>query len=178
MFCFSSNLYFTFLCNYIYVFAQQCPSVTNVLYFPTIMSLQNTCTFRRSTKWAYYPFNITRKDIFCSAFYFKWKYFVLNDHILSETICLFCSCVFFSNMFPKIKFTANFYSKVIFFIFCLRKYLLLYFAEFQLLMCHNSIVNISENLNKLNLLKICLQVTYQTDFCIPFYYGKKWYLIF
>ena len=76
----------------------------------------------------YCPFDITRKDVFCLAFYFKWKYFVLNDHILSETICLFCFCVLFSNMYPKIKFMAknwsdlcNFYSKVIFWNFWLRK---------------------------------------------------------
>ena len=122
--------------------------------------------------------DITRKDIFCLAFYFKWKYFVLNDHILSETICLLCFCVLFSNMYPKIKFMAkhwsdlcNFYSKVIF--WC---------AEFELLMFHNNIVKLSEKLNKRNLLKICLQVTYPTDFCmiwLHFYYGKKWkYLIF
>ena len=46
-------------------------------------------------------------------------------------------------------------------------------------MFHNNIVKISEKLNKQNLLKISLQVTYPTDFCIHFYYGKKWnYLIF
>ena len=83
----------------------------------------------------YCPFDITRKDVFfffffsCLAFDFKWKYFVLTDHILSKTICLFCFCVFFSNSYPKIKFTAknwsdlcNFYSKVIFWIFCLWRY--------------------------------------------------------
>ena len=35
------------------------------------------------------------------------KYFVLIDIILSETICLFCFCVLFSNIYPKIKFTAK-----------------------------------------------------------------------
>ena len=49
-------------------------------------------------------------------------------------------------------------------------------------MFHNNIVKISEKLNKRNLLKIYLQVTYPTDFCIiyiQFYYGKNWkYLIF
>ena len=48
-------------------------------------------------------------------------------------------------------------------------------------MFHTNIVKISENLNKQNLLKICLQSIYSTDFCvicIHFYYGKKWeYLI-
>ena len=70
----------------------------------------------------YCPFDISRKDVLCLAFYLKWKYFVLIDYMLSETICLFCFCVLFSNMYPKIKFIAknwsdlcNFYSKVIFF---------------------------------------------------------------
>ena len=114
----------------------------------------------------YCPFDIARKNIFCFAFYFKWKYFVLIDHILSETIYLLCFCVLFSNMYPKIEFTAknwsdlhvcNFYSKKIFFFhFYLRKYFLLFFVEFKLLMFHNNIVKISEKLNKRNLLKICL----------------------
>ena len=37
----------------------------------------------------YCPFDIISKDVFCLAFYFEWKYFVLIDHILSETICLY-----------------------------------------------------------------------------------------
>ena len=48
-------------------------------------------------------------------------------------------------------------------------------------MFHNNIVEISEKLNKQNLLKICLQVTYTTDsciICILIYNGQKWkYLI-
>ena len=137
---------------------------------------------------SYCPFDISRKDVFCLAFYFEWKYFVLIDHIQSETICLFCFSVLLSNIYSKIKFTAknwsdlcNFYSKVIF-CFCLRQYFLLFFAEFKFLMFHNNIVKIPEKLNKRSLLKICLQVTYPTDFCkirIHFYYRKKWkYLIF
>ena len=57
------------------------------------------------------------------------KIFCSDDHILSETICLFCFCVLFSNMYPKTKLTAkdwsdlcNFYSKEIFLNVCLRKY--------------------------------------------------------
>ena len=110
----------------------------------------------------YCPFDISRKDVFCLAFSLKWKYFALIDHILSETICLFWFCVLFSNMYPKIKFFAknwsdlcNFYSKRIFLNFCLRKYFLLFFAEFKLLTFHNNIVKISEKMNKQNLLKIC-----------------------
>ena len=40
-------------------------------------------------------------------------------------------------------------------------------------MFHNKFVKISEKLNKRNLLKICLQVTYPIIY-ILFYYGKKW----
>ena len=43
------------------------------------------------------------KEGFCLAFYFKWKYFVLIDNILSETICLFPFFVLFPNIYPKIK---------------------------------------------------------------------------
>ena len=123
------------------------------------------------------------KMFFCLAFYLQWKYFVLIDYILSETICLFCFCVLFSNMYPKIKFIAkswsdlcNFYGKVIFWNFCLSKYFLISFAEFELLMFHNNIVKISEKLNKQNLLQNCFQFIFPTNFCIifiHFYYGKK-----
>ena len=43
-------------------------------------------------------------------------------------------------------------------------------------MFHNNDVKFSEQLIKQNLLKICLQVTYPTDFykiCTYFYYGKN-----
>ena len=50
------------------------------------------------------------------------------------------------------------------------------FAELALLMFRNDIVKISEKVNKWNLLKTWLQITYPTDFCIiwlHFYYGEK-----
>ena len=127
--------------------------------------------------------------------FFAWR-FILNENILfwltisCQKPFVFYVSVFCSQIFTKKnKVTAKslsglcyFYSKVIFWIFCLRKYFLLFFAEFKLLMFYNNIVKISEKLNKWNLLKIWLQVTYPTDFCmiwLHFYYGKKWkYLIF
>ena len=61
------------------------------------------------------------------------------------------SVFLFSNINPKIKFTAknwpdlcNVYSKVMVLNFSLRKYFVLFFAEFKLLMFHNNIVKISE----------------------------------
>ena len=98
--------------------------------------------------------DITRKDMFRLAIYFKWKYFGLTDHVLSETICLFCFCILFPNIYPKIKFKAkhwsdlyNFYSKVFFFFFFFvffvqENIFLLFFAEFKLLMLPNNIVKI------------------------------------
>ena len=84
-------------------------------------------------------------------------HFVLTDHILTGTICLFCFCVLFSNVYPKIRFTAknvsdlcNFYtlcSKENFWGECLSKkifFFLHFFAQFELLMFHNNIVKISE----------------------------------
>ena len=118
--------------------------------------------------------------------FFAWR-FILNENILFWfpisyhkpfvfSVSVLCSQIFTLklNLWPKIGLT--------FWNFCLRKYFLLFFAEFKLLMFHNNTVKISEKLNMWNLLKICLQVTYPTDFCIiyiHFYYGKKWkYLIF
>ena len=48
---------------------------------------------------------------------------------------------------------CNVYSKGIFWNFCLRKYFLFFFAEFELMMFYNNIVKISEELNKRNMLK-------------------------
>ena len=63
-------------------------------------------------------------------------------------------------MYPKIKYIAknwsdpcNFYSKVIFWNFCLSKYFLLFFAEFELLMFHNNIVKISEKTEQVKLVE-------------------------
>ena len=64
---------------------------------------------------------------------------------------------------------GGFLSKKIFFLF--------FSAEFELLMLHNNIVKISEKMNKWNLLKIWLQMTYLTDFCmiwLHFYKGVGW----
>ena len=114
---------------------------------------------------SYCPFDIPWKADFCLAFYFKWKYFVLVDHILIEAICFLCFCVLFSNIYTKIKVMAkswsdlcNFYSKVIFRNFCLRKHFLLFLAKFELVMFYNNIVKISKKLNKWNMLKIWLKL--------------------
>ena len=105
--------------------------------------------------------------------FLAWS-FILNDFFFWLTISYkkpFCFCVLFSNIYSKTEFTVinwsglcNFYSKVIFLNFCLRKYFLLSFSKFKLLIFHNNIMKISEKLNKQNLLKICFQVTYPSDF--------------
>ena len=64
-----------------------------------------------SVEYAYCPFDISRKDVFCLAFYLKWKYFVLIDYILWETIWLFSFCVCSQmctlklNLLPKVGMT-------------------------------------------------------------------------
>ena len=79
---------------------------------------------------------------------------------MSETICLLCFCVLFSNIYTTIKVTAkiwsdlcNFYSKVIFLNICLRKYFLLFFAEFELLTFYNNIMKISKKMEKVELVE-------------------------
>ena len=90
--------------------------------------------------------------------------YVLVDHILSGTICPFCFCVLFANMYPKIKFTTKnlsyaisvekflfilflfhiffFFFFFFFLIFCQRIiFFLLCFAEFEIFMSHNHIMN-------------------------------------
>ena len=139
----------------------------------------------------YCPFDITRKNVvffsfFRLAFYLKWKCIAKIDHILSETTCLFCSCVLFSNIYPKITFTAknwsdlyNLYSKVFVWNFVWENIFFPFLAEFW-------IIDVSqqyyENFRKnecaepVELLNIYLQVTYPTDFCIiciNFCYGKN-----
>ena len=114
---------------------------------------------------------------------FLMKTFCSDWPILSETICLFCFCIWYSNIYPEIKFMAKnwsnlckFYGKVIFWNFCLRKYFLFFFVKFEFVMFHNNIVKFQKKINKKNLLKICLQVSYPTDFCIiciQFYFGKR-----
>ena len=59
----------------------------------------------------YCPFDIPWKDLFCLAFYFKRKCFVLIDHILSKpfvfSVSVFCSQIFTVklNLQPKIDLT-------------------------------------------------------------------------
>ena len=83
---------------------------------------------------------------------FAWR-FILNENILFrlnisyQKLFVFSVSVFlFSNIYPKIKFMAKnwsdlctFYSKVIFWNFCLRKYFLLFFPEFESL-CFTTIL--------------------------------------
>ena len=139
----------------------------------------------------YCPFDITQKAVFCLTFYF-----ILNDNILfwltisyQISICLFCFCFLFSNIYSKIKFTIkywsnlwNFYTKVFFGEILSKKI-------FFTFLCWIGFIDVSqqfcENVKKIeqaDFVEICLQVTYPTDFCIiciHFYYGKKRkYLIF
>ena len=119
--------------------------------------------------------------------FFAWR-FILNENILFWltisyqkpfvfSVSVFCS----RKIYLKIKFMAkywsdlyNFYSKVIFWNFCTRKYFLL-FLRFELLMFHN-FVKISKNWTSRTLLKIAsklptLQISAQ--FAFIFTTGKR-----
>ena len=110
----------------------------------------------------------------------------MSENILSETICRFCFCAMFSNIYRKLNFMAkigsdlcNFYSKLefldLFFIYIYVLFLL-FCTDFKLMMFYYNIVKISRILNKKNLLKNCIQTNYPIDFCTfcdHFYYGKN-----
>ena len=119
-----------------------------------------------------FTLNIPTPIVLSTSFgkmFFAWHF--LNENVffwltisyqalLYRPICLFCFYVLFSNMYPKIKLTVKIgltYAistvKWFFFIFCLRKHFLLFFAEFELLTFHNNIVKILEKRNKQTLLK-------------------------
>ena len=96
--------------------------------------------------------------------FFAWR-FISNENILfwltisyQKPFVLYVSV--FYNITKKLKLRpkvgpdlSNFYSKVIFFNFCLRKYFLRFFAEFELLMFYNNIVKISEKIEQVKLVE-------------------------
>ena len=74
------------------------------------------------------------KMFFALRFIFQGKYSVLIDHILSESICLFCFCVLFSKVYSKIKITIKigltydiFIIKLFFYLFFILFIFLFYF---------------------------------------------------
>ena len=117
------------VCGCLNVHAQSHNWATDMRIFPKASSRSLfVFLFGLNVAFLYCPFDISWKDVFCLAFSLKWKYFVLIDHILSETICLFWFCVLFSNTYPKIKFIAenwsdicNFYRTMIVFEFLSKK---------------------------------------------------------
>ena len=127
--------------------------------------------------------------------FFAWHSILNKKSLFWSTISyqkpfvFFCFCVLFSNIDTKIEVTAKSWfvlcnSKVIFWSFCLRKYFFFYFSLLNLnYWCFTTILwKFQKILNKWNFLKIWLQVTNPTDFCmiwLHFFYGKMWkYLIF
>ena len=88
------------------------------------MSTHNLCFVQKYEK---YPSFLSENFQFLEmkfSVYLNRRVFVmviLIGHIISDTICILCFCVLFSNIYPKIKFRPKnwsdqykFYGKVIF----------------------------------------------------------------
>ena len=148
-----------------------------ILYLPRIFT--QLLSFRYHSEKRVLLSALSKVKIFC----FDWPFLIRN-------IFLFCFCVLFSYIYPKIKFTVknwsdlcNFCSKVIFWNFCLRKYF-----SFSLLnlnyWCFTKILwKFQKKWSSGTCCNSASQVTYPADFClisIHYYCGKKseniWYL--
>ena len=70
--------------------------------FMTTENIKQIC-FTREWNENYCPFDILWKDVFRLAFYSKWKCSVLIDNISVGTVCLFCFCGLFSNIYWRIR---------------------------------------------------------------------------
>ena len=108
----------------------------------------------------------------------KKQWFMIDNIIRTRNHLSF---LFLNFVFKYIVFTAklifmaksgsdlwNFYNKLEFWIyyFFYLNYFLLFFTNFKWLMFHNNTVQLSEILNKWNLLKTCIKTTHQIEFCI------------
>ena len=135
----------------------------------------------------YHLTTLLGKDIFTMAFYSKWKYFVMIDHILSGTIKfgLFCFCTLFSNIYCKFNFTAkngsdlhNFYRKLNVWIFLLKYIVCFSSLILNYYWCSITISQYRENFRnfkQVEQLKIFIETTYPIEFCIYCsHFGKKW----
>ena len=88
-------------------------------------------------------------------------------------ICPFCFCALFKKLTVAfilrrqmgLTDTISIVNWIFGFCF-IRKYVLLFFMDFKLLLSHNTIVKISAISNKWNLLKHCSQTTDPIDLCI------------
>ena len=138
------------------------------------------------------PFNLLNLYVLSTSFgkiFFAWCFilkensFFLIDHVFSETVCLFYFYALFSNICCKINFYGQkmelmYVTSIVNQIFGIfyQTYFLLFCTVFKLLMFHNNIVKISESLNKLKLLKVCIKTTYPVDvlhIMQPFLYQEK-----
>ena len=116
-----------------------------------IKKILEICSNNFNIKMTYCRFDISRKT------FFAWR-FNLNENILfwltisyqkpfvfSVSVFCFQICTLKLNLLPKIGLTyAISIVKWFFWNFCLSKYFLFFFAEFELLMFNNNIVKISE----------------------------------
>ena len=143
-------------------------------------------------------FNWNRPTVLLTSLgktFFAWC-FILNEYILFWltisyqkpfvfSVSVFCSQIYTLklNLSPKVGLTyAISIVKWFFEMFVLVNIFYLFLLNLNY-WCFTTILwKFQKKMNKQNLSKICLQVTYPTNFCIifiHFYYGKKWkYWIF
>ena len=101
--------------------------------------------------WKKYPFPFKYPDSSTSLgeTFLAWRFIlnentvVLIDHILSETICLFCFCVLFSNMYPKIKFTAKIWSDLCNYLTYVKWFVLEFLSENFFFVFYFSLMNLN-----------------------------------
>ena len=125
---------------------------------------------------AYCPFDISQKEVFLLGVLFKMKIFcpdwphLIRNHLFFS-VSVFCSQILTLKLKvqPKtdLTFAIAIVKRFFLYFFCLRKYFF-YFSLLSLnYWCFTTILRkFSEKTEHGNLLKICLQVTYPTDFSI------------
>ena len=122
-FCFLLFLYENVCCWYSFELHRSVDAIQ--------MGNHNICLYKEVDK-KYTGCNLKTTELFACVLIGVYAVIRLN------LVCLSCFCVLFTNICTKIKLTTkswsdlcNFYSKVIFWNSCLKKYFLLFFAELE-----------------------------------------------
>ena len=126
----------------------------------------------------YCPFNHLERR-------FSW-HFILNENILFWltiiyqkpfifSVSEFCSQIFILKLNLCLNISLTYAISIVQWIlaFFLRKYILLFFPDFKLLMFHNNVVKISEKMNRQNLLKTYILLWEEVKIS-DFFFFNQW----